>query len=258
MTLYNSIGQNYNCTRQADSRIVTRLISLLNLAKGSTIADVGAGTGNYSNAIAQRGYRVVAIEPSEVMQNQRQAHPNVSWLTAAAEQIPLPDNVVDGAVVMLALHHFKDIYRGISEINRIVATGKIVIFAFEQHKIPDFWLADYFPSFISDTLDTFPSTIKIARILSQITQKEVKIIPFLLPPNLKDLFAAAGWRKPEMYLNSEIRNGISTFNKMPEKNLKAGISKLATELDNGVWQQKYGDLLRQDYFDAGYRILATK
>ena len=258
MSLYNSIGQNYNRTRQADSRIVDRLIGLLNLPRGSTIADVGAGTGNYSNAIAQAGYRVVAIEPSEVMQRQRQAHPNVSWLTAAAEQIPLPDNAVDGAVVMLALHHFNDIEQGISEINRIVATGRIVIFAFEQAKIPDFWLADYFPNFISDTLDTFPSTKKIAQIFSQITQKEIEIIPFLLPPDLKDLFAAAGWRKPEIYLDPETRNGISTFNKMSAKNLKAGISKLATELNNGVWQQKYGDLLQQDYFDAGYRILATK
>lgn len=258
MSLYNSIGQNYNRTRQADSRIIDRLISLLNLPKGSTIADVGAGTGNYSNAIAQSGYRVVAIEPSQIMQSQKQVHPNVTWLTAAAEQIPLPDNAVDGAIVMLALHHFDDINRGISEIDRIVATGKIVIFAFEQSKIPDFWLADYFPDFISDTLDTFPNTNKIAQIFSQITKKEVEIIPFLLPPNLKDLFAAAGWCKPEIYLNPEIRNGISTFNKMPAKNLKAGISKLATELGNGVWQQKYGYLLQQDCFDAGYRILVTK
>ena len=256
MTLYNSIGQNYNLTRQADARIVERLINLLNLPKGSTIADVGAGTGNYSNVIAQRGYRVVAIEPSEVMRNQSQAHPHVSWLTAAAEQIPLPDNAVDGAIVMLALHHFSDIVRGISEINRIVAS-KIVIFAFEQSKIPDFWLTDYFPDFISDTLDTFPNTKEIAQTFSRITQTEVNIIPFLLPRDLKDLFAAAGWCQPEIYLKPQIRNGISTFSKMSEKNLKAGISRLATELDNGVWQQKYGNLLQQDYFDAGYRILVN-
>ena len=120
MTLYNSIGQGYNHTRQPDPRIVEQLITLLNLPKESIIADVGAGTGNYSNAIADRGYRVIAIEPSVVMQSQAQPHPQVSWLTAPAEAIPLPDNAVDGAIVMLALHHFQNIARGIKEINRII------------------------------------------------------------------------------------------------------------------------------------------
>lgn len=72
MTLYNSIGEGYNATRQADERIVAKLISLLDLPTGSKIADVGAGTGNYSNAIAEAGYQVIAIEPSQVMQSQQQ------------------------------------------------------------------------------------------------------------------------------------------------------------------------------------------
>jgi ubiquinone/menaquinone biosynthesis C-methylase UbiE len=88
MTLYNFIGEDYNATRQADERIVAKLISLLDLPTGSTIADIGAGTGNYSNAIAQQGYQVIAIEPSELMQRQQKPHPDVSWITASAEQIP--------------------------------------------------------------------------------------------------------------------------------------------------------------------------
>ena len=146
MTLYNSIGAGYNNTRQPDLRIVEQLVSLLDLPPESTIADVGAGTGNYSNAIADRGHQVIAIEPSEVMQSQRKPHDRVSWLTAAAEQIPLPDNSVDGVLVMLALHHFNDLSLGIEEIARITK-GKIVIFAFEPDKIPQFWLSDYFPLF---------------------------------------------------------------------------------------------------------------
>ena len=257
MTLYNSIGQGYNRTRQADSRIVDLLIDLLERSPGQIIADVGAGTGNYSNAIAERGYRVIAIEPSEVMQRQSQPHPKVSWLTAAGEQIPLPDNAVDGAVVMLALHHFKDLAAGIKEIDRITK-GKIVIFAFEQSKIPDFWLTEYFPYFIRDTLATFPSIQQIAEQIGQITKKEVETIPFLLPSDLKDLFAAAGWCRPEIYLDAKVRNGISTFAKMPQQELKAGIDKLAIEIDSGVWTQKYGRLKQQQNYDAGYRIIVTK
>jgi ubiquinone/menaquinone biosynthesis C-methylase UbiE len=257
MTLYNSIGKGYNDTRQPDARIVEQLLSLLDLPPGKIIADVGAGTGNYSNAIADQGYKVIAIEPSRIMQRQAQPHPQVSWLTAVAEEIPLPDQSVDAAIVMLALHHFQDMIAGIKEINRIVTTGKIAIFAFEQQKIPDFWLTDYFPYFILDTLDIFPDTEAIAKKVCQITRKQVKIIPFLLPPDLNDLFAAAGWCQPEIYLDPKVRKGISTFSKMSLNELTEGIERLSTDLNNGVWEQKYGYLKQQTEYDAGYRLIVT-
>ncbi len=258
MTLYNFIGQKYNLTRQPDSRIVEQLVNLLDLQPGKTIADVGAGTGNYTNAIADRGYQVIAIEPSEVMQSQAKPHSNVTWLTGTAEEIPLVDNAVDGAIVMLALHHFSDLTAGIREIERIVAGGKIVIFAFEQSKIPDFWLTDYFPYFIDDTLKTFPDTKEIAKNINQITQKKVKIIPFLLPTDLRDLFAAAGWCQPEIYLDEDIRHGISTFSKIPPDELEIGINQLRADVNSGIWEHKYGKLKQQSEYDAGYRIMIVE
>jgi len=258
MTLYNSIGENYNATRQPDPRIVAKLIDLLDLPLGSKIADVGAGTGNYSRAIADAGYEVIAIEPAVVMRSQAIPHSHVTWIAGSAEQIPLEDRAVDAVVVMLALHHFDDLNRGIKEIDRISKAGKMVLFAFEQTKIPEFWLTDYFPYFIRDTLDTFPSTHKIARSIAQISQKEVATIPFLLPPDLSDLFAASGWCKPEIYLAEQVRQGISSFAKMPEKELEAGLNQLQADLQDGVWFEKYGYLLAQVEYDAGYRIIFTK
>lgn len=257
MTLYDSIGENYNATRQPDHRIVAKLISLLDLPTGSKIADIGAGTGNYSNAIAQQGYQVIAIEPSKVMQRQQQSHPDVSWITASAEQIPLADNTLDGAVVMLALHHFNDLNVGLREISRITKSPKIVIFAFEQEKIADFWLTDYFPYFIQDTLATFPRTQKIAHLIYQITHQETAVIPFLLPSNLSDLFAASGWCKPEIYLDAQVRRGISSFAKMPPNELEMGLKQLKADINSGFWLEKYGDLLNQKEYDAGYRIIVT-
>lgn len=258
MTLYDAIGKNYNATRKPDPRIVRRLLELLDLPLGSTIADVGAGTGNYSRAIAEAGYRVMAIEPSTIMRQQGIPHPQLSWIAGSAEAIPLADKAVDGVVVMLALHHFHNLERGLKEIARISRSGKMVLFAFEQAKIPEFWLTDYFPYFIGDTLSTFPSTQEIARLITQTSQKEVEIITYYLPPNLSDLFAASGWCQPQIYLDSQVRQGISSFNKMPKTELEAGLNRLQMDLKNGVWTEKYGHLQRQSRYDAGYRILVTK
>ncbi len=65
--VYNIIGKGYTKYRQADTRIVDLLHSLLNLPSRSIIAAIGAGTGNYSLALANKGYIVKVIEPSEVM-----------------------------------------------------------------------------------------------------------------------------------------------------------------------------------------------
>ena len=255
MVLYNSIGEGYNYSRKPDTRILKHLIDLLDLPQGSTIADIGAGTGNYSNAIAQQGYRVIAIEPSSTMRSQAIELSDVRWLSAKAEKIPLPDNSVDGAIIVLAMHHFSDRLSAIKEINRIVGDGKIVIFAFEQKQIPSFWLCDYFPYFIRDTKDTFPEIKIITEEIRQITQKNVEVIPFPLPKDITDLFAAAGWDKPELYLDANVRKGISSFAKMSREEKEKGIKQLERDLKNGNWDKKYGDLRNRESYNAGYRFL---
>lgn len=75
MSVYDSIGQSYSNSRLPDPRIVDRILNLLQLEPGSTIADIGAGTGGYSTSLANCGYQLYAIEPSLVMRSQSQQHP---------------------------------------------------------------------------------------------------------------------------------------------------------------------------------------
>jgi SAM-dependent methyltransferase len=97
---YNTIGKNTNVNRRADPRIVAALKALLDLPIGSLLADVGAGTGNYANALADLDYRVIAVEPSEVMRNQAVPRENVTWLAgndwrADINDFPLPRDLAD-------------------------------------------------------------------------------------------------------------------------------------------------------------------
>jgi len=71
---YDTIGKTYSVTRTEDPRITQWLIKLLSLEKGSSVIDIGAGTGNYSWALAEHGFNVSAVEPSQAMRNQAKPH----------------------------------------------------------------------------------------------------------------------------------------------------------------------------------------
>jgi 2-polyprenyl-3-methyl-5-hydroxy-6-metoxy-1,4-benzoquinol methylase len=78
-TIYGKIGVRYNEHRTADKRILNAIKCLLNLPLESNIADIGGGTGNYSNGLADLGFRVNAAEPSIEMRHQAVQNNNVIW-----------------------------------------------------------------------------------------------------------------------------------------------------------------------------------
>jgi protein-L-isoaspartate O-methyltransferase len=85
--IYDFIGHDYAQTRQPDLRILGRLMELLRLPPGARIADVGAGTGNYSNALADCGYIIKAIEPSQSMRRQAASRPGVCWIAVVGNNV---------------------------------------------------------------------------------------------------------------------------------------------------------------------------
>ncbi|MGH2416325.1 MAG: hypothetical protein ACRDEA_22060, partial [Microcystaceae cyanobacterium] len=85
----------------------------------------------------------------------------------------------------------------------------------------------------------------------------VRVIPFLLPPDLIDSFAAVGWARPELYLESKVRQGISSFAKFERAELAHGLSRLRRDLESGAWDREYGYLRQQQQYDVGYRFVYT-
>jgi ubiquinone/menaquinone biosynthesis C-methylase UbiE len=257
MALYDTIGKNYTQTRRSDPRIAAKLLEILSFSQANTVADIGAGTGSYAAMLAANGYRVLAIEPSAMMRSQAINHHAIQWIDAFAEQIPLPDRSADVAIIMLAFHHFPDYRQALREIHRVVGGGNIIIFTYDPAVISSFWLTDYFPSFMADVQSTFlpiPTLISEIKSISNLT---VNVHPFPLPNDLSDSFTAVGWARPELYLDANIRNGISSFAKMPAAELDRGLTSLHEDLETKAWDLKYGHLRKQAEYDAGYRFIYT-
>lgn len=255
MALYDVIGKTYAQTRKSDPRITEKLLEILASSQASTIADIGAGTGSYALVLAEYGYRVFAIEPSQTMRSQAISHPEIEWFNGYAENLPLPDQAVDAAIIMLAFHHFSDYRQAISEIHRVVGIGQMIFFTYDPGMISSFWLTDYFPSLIRDVETTFLPIPKLVEEIHHITNSVVNVIPFPLPSDLSDSFAAVGWARPELYLDSGIRNGISSFSKIDVDELNSGLSRLGEDLERGRWDQKYRHLRQQSQYDVGYRFV---
>jgi len=255
---YNSIGKTYNTTRKADLRITDMIINLLNINATATVVDIGAGTGNYSFELAQKGFNILAIEPSQIMREQAKNHRNLRWIKGMAEKLPIKENYADGVICILATHHFSDLTLAFKEMMRILkSNGKLVIFTFDPRLYSEnFWISEYFDEIVKDAYTIHPSIESLKIQIEQISNNEAKIIRFPLPENLEDKFFFSGWKHSEWYLDKAFCRGISSLASLTEKKLDDLLNKLRNDLDNGLWKQKHGNILK---FDAGYYfIVASK
>lgn len=255
--IFNKIGKTYNNTRSADKRIISELIRLLGLQKGSIIADIGAGTGNYSFALAKAGYKIKAIEPCATMISHFQQDLDIEWFIGRAEKIPLRTGSVDAVVSILALPHFSDIESSFKEMALILRNGPIIIFTFDPEIGKRTWMYRYFP-FFWDHFNHFPTVKETAAILGNCTNLSPQIIPFKLPSDLTDNFAAAAWKRPQLYLDQDYRSNISSFRMTDSDIVKTSVKQLSYDLKCGRWEKLYGDVLHIDKIDAGYYFIFAK
>lgn len=244
----------YNIYRKADYRLTNKIIELLSLEKDSIIADIGAGTGNYSLEIRNQGYNVIAIEPSRQMIEEC-VDKNLVYINSPAEHIALDDNTIDGAIIINAIHHFKDIYRSLHEIRRIIKSGMLLIFTFDPKICSKLWLYDYWP-YSRMYLNKFYMDINTLKdIISQICETKVEEIAFDIPIDFEDTFSSALWGRPDLLLENKRRLTMSLFNFMEPTQMKEGIEKLRKDLTLGIWQKKYTHLVNAQFYDVGCRFL---
>jgi SAM-dependent methyltransferase len=180
------------------------------------------------------------------MIRQRRARPT-PVLQASATHLPFRDATFDAALAILTVHHWPDRARGLAELAR-VARQRLVIVTWDPDST-GFWLIeDYFPDIAVLDRPIFPILDDFRRAFGHIESR-----PFLVPYDCVDGFLGAYWRRPQAYLDANVRSAISTFTKLP--NVNPGLSRLRSDLANGTWERRYGHLLHRTELDLGYRLI---
>ncbi|MEU6915794.1 class I SAM-dependent methyltransferase [Streptomyces olindensis] len=244
MATYNSIGATYARTRRPDARIAARIHEALGDA--ASVINVGAGTGSY-----EPPHTVLAVDPSAVMIAQRPAG-SAPALEASAEAIPLADDSADAVMALLTVHHWSDLEAGIAELRRI-ARQRIVLFTFDPDICRRFWLLDEYLPEAAAFDDT--RAVAVDRLVTLLGGARLETVP--VPHDCTDGFLAAFWRRPEAYLDAQVRAGISLFAQADDDLVRPGLARLSDDLSSGRWHHRHADLLDREALDVGYRLLVA-
>lgn len=236
---YNKIGIDYNSTRKADPFLTKQLIKHINPKEDEIFLDIGCGTGNYTNELAKKGLRLIGIDPSEKMLEQaRLKNASVDWRMGTAEKIELPDHTFNGVIASLTIHHWSDLQKGFSELQRVLKPeGRIVVFTSTPKQMEGYWLNHYFPMMLKNSIDQMPSLESIEDAMTNSNIQIIKTEKYFIKPDLEDKFLYCGKHQPEIYLNKKVRNGISSFSLLSHKpEVDQGLTDLKRNIENGTIQ----------------------
>jgi DNA-binding transcriptional MerR regulator len=243
--LYDAIGSAYPATRRTEPRIAARIWDALGDA--GTVLNVGAGTGSYEPPDRD----VTAVEPSEVMRAQRPAGA-APCVAAAAESLPFEDQSFDAAMAVSTVHHWLDPVAGLREMRRVARRVVVLTYdADDTGRAHPFWLTrDYLPEF-SDLLVRWPSIADLTRAIGGRAE------PVLIPWDCADGFFEAYWRRPEAYLDEDVRRAVSVWTRVGPQAEQRAVGRLAADLSSGRWVERNGELVALGAADLGLRLLVA-
>lgn len=247
---YDTIGINYNSTRKADTYLTNQLIKHLNPNTKGVYLDIGCGTGNYTDAIAKKGFPFIGIDPSEVMLKKAKLLNNsIDWRIGSAEATGLEDESVDGIIGSLTIHHWRDLNNAFIELKRVLKPkGRIVIFTSTPKQMKGYWLNHYFPKMLQDSIMQMPSLETVKKAISQSGLQQKDTHAYFIQPDLEDKFLYCGKHNPELYFDEHIRNGISSFSHLSNKEeVERGLEKLKQDVSSAA----IGEIMKSYENDLG-------
>jgi ubiquinone/menaquinone biosynthesis C-methylase UbiE len=104
-------------------QLIDKLIAEASVQAGDSVADLGAGTGIFTELLVNMGFDVTAVDPNEAMMRQADL-PGARWVNGTFEKTFLPDQSQDWAVAAQAFH-WANPQLSLPEIRRILKPDSV-------------------------------------------------------------------------------------------------------------------------------------
>ena len=126
---------------------------------GATVLDIGAGSGRDARWFADRGDRVLAVEPTAPLRDHgTRTSPGVEWLDAHLPALQgVPEGPYDVVVLDAVWMHFeaRERLQGAPEVARRVGSGGVLLISLRHGPVPEG--RRMFPVSVAETTELFAS-----------------------------------------------------------------------------------------------------
>ena len=150
------------------------------------------------------------------------------------------------------VHHWPDPLAGLREMRRVAR--RVVVFTHDSTEagwLHRFWLTrDYLPE-VAGFLVGRPSLAELAGTI------DARVEPVIIPWDCVDGFFEAYWRRPEAYLDDQVRRGMSVWNRVGSEVEQRAVRDLGDDIASGRWAKRNRDLVDLDSAELGLRLLVT-
>ncbi|MAF20053.1 MAG: hypothetical protein CMI55_00010 [Parcubacteria group bacterium] len=120
---------------ETNKMIIDFFESKCNVIPGALIADVGCGSGTFTNILNERGYHSVGVDLSQgMLRSGRHQFPDIQFIAGDAECLPFASDSLDSVLLSAMLHHLPDSVHCANEVYRVLKKGG-TFFAFDPNRI---------------------------------------------------------------------------------------------------------------------------
>ncbi len=212
---YDAWAQKYDATRGISPSVLRPLLEALGSANGRSLLDIGGGTGNYSIALADAGFRVLHCDPSPGMARQAGSK-GAGTVIADGQRLPFRDRSFDCAIAIKVLNHVTDRLLFAREARRVSRDGPVLLVHATKESIAANWISHYIPALL-DQERFEPEASTIDDLVNAGFSVEVRYIHY---EDMVDGSAQALKRFPAAFLTDEPIMNTSLLSRLPE-NLRA-------------------------------------
>jgi hypothetical protein len=116
-----------------------------------------------------------------------------------------------------------------------------------------FWLGEYVPQLHQRDAARFPALSTIGELLGG----RVQVTPVPIALDCTDGFTEAYYGRPECLLRRDVRAAQSAWRFVDDDAADDGLRRLAADLADGTWDERYGGLRTQATFHGSLRLVTS-